>query len=173
MRCGWQRYEMKRNVMKWNFALRLKLTVLSLSCRKSEPNSLASSSPVLIRLFTYYFMNSDRILCSRICLDSIYALKKKKNVYFPFWGGDGGEGRGRGLWCSAFDVFQSARKEVEREFIYCQSHLEMSMSLFSEISIFQTKPPGPTTWVWKTVPTTRTGFRIMTHIVRTRKDPHK
>lgn len=97
LRCGWQRYEMKRNVMKWNFALRLKLTVLSLSCRKSEPNSLASSSPVLIRLFTYYFVNSDRILCSRICLDSIYALKKKKNVYFPFWGVTEGGGEGEGV----------------------------------------------------------------------------
>lgn len=96
MRCGWQRYEMKRNVMKWNFVLRLKLTVLSLSCRKSEPNSLASSSPVLIRLFTYYFMNSDRILCSRICLDSIYALKKKKMYISHFGGWRGGRGGGGG-----------------------------------------------------------------------------
>ena len=78
-------------------------------------------------------MNSNRILCSRNCLENIYALKKEIILYFSFlevggrWGGglrggcEGGCEKGV-LCCSSFDVVHSARKGVESELICCQSH---------------------------------------------------
>ena len=96
-------------------------------------------------------MNSSRSLCSRICLENTFAItpkKEKKNYIFHFFfGGGGGDLKAKQSvikcihfllhCCSSFDVVHTARKRVEREFIYCESHLEIYLSLFSEISILQ------------------------------------
>lgn len=74
--------------------------------------------------------------------------ERKKELYFPFFFlGGGGDLKAKQSvikcihfllhCCSSFDVVHTARKRVEREFIYCESHLEIYLSLFSEISILQ------------------------------------
>ena len=103
------------HLFKWNFVPRVTVTGLSFFRGKREPNSRANISPVSIRRFTHYYMNSNRILCSRNCLENIYALKKEIILYFSFLevGGRWGGGWLRGgvwergfmlqfIWCGSF-----------------------------------------------------------------------